>query len=59
MKRGGEEIYAGPLGHHSSELIKYYEVKWYYKNLTPSQFSEYTDKPMVLYYSGDSWSQQN
>jgi ABC-type multidrug transport system ATPase subunit len=27
MKRGGEEIYAGPLGHHSSELIKYLEVK--------------------------------
>ncbi|ONM41194.1 ABC transporter G family member 40 [Zea mays] len=26
MKRGGEEIYAGPLGHHSSDLIKYFEV---------------------------------
>ncbi|XP_062195514.1 ABC transporter G family member 36-like isoform X2 [Phragmites australis] len=25
MKRGGEEMYAGPLGHHSSELIKYFE----------------------------------
>ncbi|XP_062204828.1 ABC transporter G family member 36 [Phragmites australis] len=25
LKRGGEEIYAGPLGHHSSELIKYFE----------------------------------
>ncbi|CAO2175421.1 unnamed protein product [Urochloa humidicola] len=25
MKRGGEEIYAGPLGHHSSQLIKYFE----------------------------------
>ncbi|KAL6614942.1 hypothetical protein ACP70R_037212 [Stipagrostis hirtigluma subsp. patula] len=25
MKRGGEEIYAGPLGHNSSELIKYFE----------------------------------
>ncbi|CAN6344739.1 unnamed protein product [Urochloa humidicola] len=25
MKRGGEEIYSGPLGHHSSELIKYFE----------------------------------
>jgi hypothetical protein len=33
MKRGGEEIYAGPLGHHSSELIKYFEVKWCYMNL--------------------------
>ena len=32
MKRGGEEIYVGPLGHHSSELIKYFEVRWYYKN---------------------------
>ncbi|CAD6237901.1 unnamed protein product [Miscanthus lutarioriparius] len=26
MKRGGEEIYAGPLGHHSSELINYFEA---------------------------------
>ncbi|GFP81465.1 pleiotropic drug resistance protein 1 [Phtheirospermum japonicum] len=25
MKRGGQEIYVGPLGHHSSHLIKYYE----------------------------------
>ncbi|WVZ69752.1 hypothetical protein U9M48_018488 [Paspalum notatum var. saurae] len=25
MKRGGEEIYAGPLGHNSSELINYFE----------------------------------
>ncbi|KAF0898587.1 hypothetical protein E2562_008172 [Oryza meyeriana var. granulata] len=25
MKRGGEEIYVGPLGHNSSELIKYFE----------------------------------
>ncbi|KAL0297338.1 UNVERIFIED_CONTAM: Pleiotropic drug resistance protein 1 [Sesamum radiatum] len=25
MKRGGEEIYVGPLGHNSSHLIKYFE----------------------------------
>ncbi|KAG9459396.1 hypothetical protein H6P81_003904 [Aristolochia fimbriata] len=25
MKRGGEEIYVGPLGHQSSHLIKYFE----------------------------------
>ncbi|XP_058074640.1 ABC transporter G family member 39-like isoform X2 [Magnolia sinica] len=25
MKRGGEEIYVGPLGHHSSQLVKYFE----------------------------------
>ncbi|KAM1513519.1 hypothetical protein ACFX1Z_024934 [Malus domestica] len=25
MKRGGEEIYVGPLGHHSCDLIKYFE----------------------------------
>ncbi|EEC71063.1 hypothetical protein OsI_02808 [Oryza sativa Indica Group] len=25
MKRGGQEIYVGPLGHQSSELIKYFE----------------------------------
>lgn len=25
LKRGGEEIYVGPLGRHSSHLIKYFE----------------------------------
>uniref|UniRef100_F6H3T4 ABC transporter G family member 40 n=1 Tax=Vitis vinifera TaxID=29760 RepID=F6H3T4_VITVI len=25
LKRGGEEIYTGPIGHHSSHLIKYFE----------------------------------
>ncbi|KAM3699900.1 hypothetical protein ACJW31_05G060400 [Castanea mollissima] len=25
MKRGGQEIYVGPLGHHSCHLIKYFE----------------------------------
>ncbi|XP_058004741.1 pleiotropic drug resistance protein 1 isoform X1 [Hevea brasiliensis] len=25
MKRGGEEIYVGPLGHHACHLIKYFE----------------------------------
>lgn len=27
MKRGGELIYAGPLGPRSCELIKYFEVR--------------------------------
>jgi hypothetical protein len=27
MKRGGEEIYVGPLGMHSCELVKYFEVR--------------------------------
>ncbi|PNT75620.1 ABC transporter G family member 36 isoform X4 [Brachypodium distachyon] len=26
LKKGGEEIYVGPLGRHSSELIKYFEA---------------------------------
>lgn len=26
MKRGGQEIFVGPLGHQSSQLIKYFEV---------------------------------
>ena len=26
MKRGGQEIYVGPLGRHSSHLINYFEV---------------------------------
>jgi hypothetical protein len=25
MKRGGEEIYVGPLGHQSRDLIEYFE----------------------------------
>ncbi|KAJ8773915.1 hypothetical protein K2173_009346 [Erythroxylum novogranatense] len=25
MKRGGQEIYVGPLGHHSTDLINYFE----------------------------------
>lgn len=29
MKRGGQEIYVGPLGHRSSELISYFEVRCY------------------------------
>lgn len=27
MKRGGQEIYVGPVGRHSCELIKYFEVR--------------------------------
>lgn len=27
LKRGGEEMFVGPLGHHASELIKYFEVR--------------------------------
>ena len=27
MKRGGQEIYVGSLGHHSQHLIKYFEVE--------------------------------
>ena len=29
MKRGGKEIYVGPLGHHSCHLIKYFEVGFF------------------------------
>jgi hypothetical protein len=28
MKRGGEEIYIGPLGHNSCHLIQYFEVSF-------------------------------
>jgi hypothetical protein len=27
MKRGGEEIYVGPVGPNSSNLIEYFEVR--------------------------------
>ena len=33
MKRGGEEIYVGPLGHQSSQLISYFEVSFVALNL--------------------------
>ena len=51
MKRGGEEIYAGPLGHHSSELIKYFEVEWYYWNPNTHllKFFKITKKIMWFY----------
>jgi len=51
MKRGGEEIYAGPLGHHSSELIKYFEVKLYYRNPNTHlfKFFKITEKIMWFY----------
>ncbi len=26
MKRGGRIIYFGPLGHHSDQLVEYFEV---------------------------------
>ena len=26
LKQGGQEIYVGPLGHNSSNLINYFEV---------------------------------
>lgn len=26
MKRGGQVIYAGPLGRHSHKLVEYFEV---------------------------------
>ena len=29
MKRGGQVIYAGPLGRHSHKLIEYFEVSDY------------------------------
>ena len=39
MKRGGEEIYVGPLGHHSAHLIKYFEVRSI--NTRDSRYSPY------------------
>ena len=27
MKRGGEEIYVGPVGQNSANLIEYFEVR--------------------------------
>jgi ABC-type multidrug transport system ATPase subunit/ABC-type multidrug transport system permease subunit len=33
MKRGGEEIYVGPLGRHSCELIRYFEAIEYVRKI--------------------------
>ena len=29
MKRGGQEIYVGPLGRHSAHLVRYFEVSFH------------------------------
>lgn len=39
LKRVGSEIYVGPLGRHSSELIQYFEVK-----ITPNTSGSYSIK---------------
>ena len=33
MKRGGLELYAGPVGRNSCELIQYFEVKFNEQNI--------------------------
>ena len=39
MKRGGEVIYAGPLGRHSHKLIEYFEVRHIIHNLFLKYFA--------------------
>jgi hypothetical protein len=36
MKQGGQIIYAGPLGHHSKNVIEYFEVEK--QDLIPCSF---------------------
>lgn len=59
MKRGGQVIYAGPLGRHSNEIIEYFEV--FYKSHFKNYF--YLEKQKTLkdfaLYVGNSWSSKN
>ena len=54
MKRGGELIYAGPLGPKSRELIKYFEVILFIDAsflVTPiAKYCIYTNSQTSLYY---------
>jgi len=43
MKRGGQLIYAGPLGHHSCMLIQYFQVTKRKLNLCVYMYSLYYD----------------
>lgn len=38
MKRGGQEIYVGPLGRNSCHLIKYFEVEIYLHEFLTSDY---------------------
>ncbi|XP_027181512.1 pleiotropic drug resistance protein 1-like isoform X2 [Coffea eugenioides] len=67
LKRGGEEIYVGPLGHHASGLIKYFEgikgtskitdgynpATWMLEVTSPSQESAFGVNFAELYRSSD------
>ena len=43
MKRGGEEIYVGPLGHNSCHLINYFEVRIQNVTIYTIQLNSTTD----------------
>lgn len=54
MKRGGEEIYVGPVGQNSSRLIEYFEVRrevkdGYYNCLLQKNKNE---NPVILSVQG-------
>ena len=54
MKRGGEIIYSGALGHHSENMIKYFEVE--NQDLLPCSFGHV--QIQLAYFSRDQASRE-
>lgn len=48
MKRGGQVIYAGPLGHHSHKLVEYFEVSY---SFTVSRVKTYSPIARLIIFT--------
>jgi len=48
MKRGGQVIYAGPLGQHSHKLVEYFEVGLDHTSRIGSEASDHFDLDVPL-----------
>ena len=54
MKRGGEIIYSGALGHHLENMIKYFEIE--NQDLLPCSFGHV--QIQLAYFSRDQASRE-
>lgn len=52
MKRGGQVIYAGPLGRHSHKLVEYFEVS--IEVFLPIALTSYFEHCMLFIYIYES-----
>ena len=55
MKRGGDEIYVGPLGHQSSQLIRYFEVSFVALNRDDDEHYGMNN----IFLAGYPWDQED